>query len=145
MRKIIAMLQALNICFAPLLVEADETEELENKKAVIACGNILAAAQEQIAEQGFAYDLYSVPFVKPINREQLKAIVKSHPDGLITIEEHQASCGMGSAIVELVNDMHAKGELVAYPIIKRVAIPDEFALIAGTQAYLRDYEGLKIS
>ena len=35
MRKIIAMLLALNICFAPLLVEADETEELENKKAVI--------------------------------------------------------------------------------------------------------------
>ena len=35
MRRIIAMLLALNICFAPLLVEADETEELENKKAVI--------------------------------------------------------------------------------------------------------------
>lgn len=116
-----------------------------NKIAVIACGNILAAAKEQIAEQGLSYDLYSVPFVKPIDHGQLKAIVESHPGGLITIEEHQASCGMGSAIVELVNDMYARGELAAYPLTKRVAIPDEFAPIVGTQAYLRDYEGLKIS
>lgn len=115
-----------------------------NKKAVLACGNIMAAAKTQIEEQKLPYDLYSVPFVKPINKEQLKAIVEKHPEGLITIEEHQASTGMGSAIVEQVNDMYAKGVLVTYPVIKRIAIPDEFAPIVGTQAYLREYEGLKI-
>lgn len=115
-----------------------------NKKAVLACGNIMAAAKTQIEEQKLPYDLYSVPFVKPLNKEQLKAIVEKHPEGLITLEEHQASTGMGSAIVEQVNDMYANGELAAYPIIKRVAIPDEFAPIVGTQTYLREYEGLKI-
>lgn len=115
-----------------------------NKKAVLACGNIMAAAKEQIVEQGLAYDLYSVPFVKPINREQLKTIVDNYQNGLITIEEHQASCGMGSAIVEQVNDMFANGEIKAYPSIKRIAIPDEFAPIVGTQSYLREYEGLKL-
>lgn len=115
-----------------------------NKKAVLACGNIMAAAKEQIVEQGLAYDLYSVPFVKPINREQLKTIVDNYQNGLITIEEHQASCGMGSAIVEQVNDMFANGEIKAYPSIKRIAIPDEFAPIVGTQTYLREYEGLKL-
>ena len=115
-----------------------------NKKAVLACGNIMAAAKTQIEEQKLPYDLYSVPFVKPLNKEQMKAIVEKHPEGLITIEEHQASTGMGSAIVEQVNDMYAKGDLTAYPIIKRVAIPDEFAPIVGTQMYLREYEGLKI-
>ena len=117
----------------------------DNKKAVLACGNIMAAAKTQIEEQNLPYDLYSVPFVKPLNKEQLKAIVEQHPEGLITIEEHQASTGMGSAVVEQVNDMYAKGELAAYPVIKRVAIPDEFAPVVGTQTYLREYEGLKIN
>jgi transketolase len=115
-----------------------------NKKAVIACGNIMAAAKNQIEEQHLPYDLYSIPFVKPLNKEQLKAIVESHPDGLVTIEEHQASTGMGSAIVEQVNDMFAAGELKTYPNIKRIAIPDEFAPIVGTQLFLREYEGLKL-
>ena len=34
-----------------------------NRKAVLACGNILAAALRQIEEDGLAYDLYSVPFM----------------------------------------------------------------------------------
>lgn len=115
-----------------------------NQKAVLACGNIMAAAKTQIVEQSLPYDLYSVPFVKPINQEQLKAIVEKHPEGLITIEEHQLSCGMGSAIVEQVNDLYAKGQIAIYPKIQRIAIPDEFAPIVGTQNYLRDYEGLKL-
>lgn len=115
-----------------------------NNKAVLACGNIMAAAKTQIEEQKLPYNLYSVPFVKPLNKEQLKAVVEKHPEGLITIEEHQASTGMGSAIVEQVNDMYASGELRFYPAIKRVAIPDEFAPVVGTQTYLREYEGLKI-
>lgn len=116
----------------------------DNRKAVLACGNIMAAAKEQIEEQGLACDLYSVPFVKPINKGQLKEIVEKHPEGLITIEEHQASTGMGSAIVEQVNDMYAAGVLTTYPKIQRIAIPDEFAPIVGTQSYLREYEGLKL-
>lgn len=116
----------------------------DNKKAVLACGNIMAAAKAQIAEQNLPYNLYSVPFVKPINQNQLKAIVEKHPDGLITIEEHQLSCGMGSAIVEQVNDLFSNGQLSIYPKIQRIAIPDEFAPIVGTQSYLREYERLKL-
>lgn len=115
-----------------------------NKKAVLACGNIMAAAQTQIADNNLPYDLYSVPFVKPINKEQLLRIVESHPEGLITIEEHQLSCGMGSAIVEQVNDFFYKGIIATYPRIQRIAIPDEFAPIVGTQSYLREYEKLKL-
>ena len=115
-----------------------------NKKAVLACGNILAAAKEQITAENLAYDLYSVPFVKPIDKSQLMSIIESHPDGIKTIEEHQSSCGMGSAIVELVNDMFADGEIKCYPMIHRIAIPDEFAGVVGTQAYLREYEKLTL-
>lgn len=112
--------------------------------AVFACGNILDAALHQINEENLNYDLYSVPFVKPINKEQLINIVKTHPAGLITIEEHQKSCGMGSAIVEILNDLYYEGNIEVYPKVKRIAIPDEFADVVGTQVFLREHEGLKL-
>lgn len=115
-----------------------------NQTAVFACGNILDAALHQINEENLNYDLYSVPFVKPINKEQLINIVKTHPAGLITIEEHQKSCGMGSAIVEILNDLYYEGNIEVYPKVKRIAIPDEFADVVGTQVFLREQEGLKL-
>lgn len=115
-----------------------------NQTAVFACGNILDAALHQINEEDLNYDLYSVPFVKPINKEQLINIVKTHPAGLITIEEHQSSCGMGSAIVEVLNDLYYEGDIEVYPKVKRIAIPDEFADVVGTQVFLREHEGLKL-
>ena len=116
-----------------------------NKTAVLACGNILDATFHQIEEESLPYDLYSVPFVKPIDVEQLKSIVERHPNGLITIEEHQKSCGMGSAVVEIINDLYEDGKLSTYPKIKRIAIPDEFVGVVGTQQYLRKYEHLTVS
>ena len=115
-----------------------------NQIAVLACGNILDAALHQINEENLNYDLYSVPFVKPINKEQLINIVKTHPAGLITIEEHQSSCGMGSAIVEVLNDLYYEGDIEVYPKVKRIAIPDEFADVVGTQQYLREHEKLNL-
>lgn len=115
-----------------------------NQTAAFACGNILDAALHQINEENLNYDLYSVPFVKPINKEQLINIVKTHPAGLITIEEHQKSCGMGSAIVEILNDLYYEGNIEVYPKVKRIAIPDEFADVVGTQVFLREHEGLKL-
>lgn len=115
-----------------------------NQTAVFACGNILDAALHQINEENLNYDLYSVPFVKPINKEQLINIVKTYPAGLITIEEHQSSCGMGAAIVEVLNDLYYEGDIEVYPKVKRIAIPDEFADVVGTQVFLREHEGLKL-
>ena len=115
-----------------------------NQTAVLACGNILDAALHQINEENLNYDLYSVPFVKPINKEPLINIVKTHPAGLITIEEHQKSCGMGSAIVEILNDLYYEGNIEVYPKVKRIAIPDEFADVVGTQVFLREHERLKL-
>lgn len=115
-----------------------------NKTAVLACGNILASARYQIEEEQLPYDLYSVPFVKPLKNEQLRAIVANYSEGLITIEEHQRSCGMGSAIVEQLNDLFAAGEIANYPKVRRVAIPDEFAGVVGNQGYLRNVEGLTL-
>ena len=115
-----------------------------NKAAVISCGNILDASRHQIEDNNLLYDLYSTPFVKPMNVNQLKDIVESHPEGIITIEEHQKSCGMGSAIVEIISDLYEDGKLTVYPKVKRIAIPDEFVGVVGTQNYLREYEHLSL-
>lgn len=116
-----------------------------NRKAVLACGNILDSVRHEIEERNLPFDLYSLPFVKPINIEHLTNIMNSYSDGIITIEEHQKSCGVGSAVLELANDLYTDGKLTMCPRIKRIAIPDEFANIVGTQVYLREIEGLKIS
>lgn len=115
-----------------------------NRKAVLACGNILASAKQQIETEQLPYNLYSVPFVKPLNKKCLQEITTHYTDGLITIEEHQLSCGMGSAIVEQLNDMFAIGEIDMYPKVKRIAIPDEFVGAVGNQNYLREVENLKL-
>lgn len=115
-----------------------------NKIAVFACGNILDAVYHQIIDEQLLYNLFSIPFVKPINVNQLKKIVEEHPDGIITIEEHQKSCGMGSAIIEIINDLYANNKIYNYPKIKRIAIPDEFVDVVGTQIFLREQEGLKL-
>lgn len=85
-----------------------------------------------------------MPFVKPLSEEQFKTIVETHPKGIITIEEHQKSCGMGSTVVEIINDLYAENKIATYPKIKRIAIPDEFLGIVGTQNYLREYENLTL-
>lgn len=115
-----------------------------NETAVLACGSILDAVRAQIEDNKYHYNIYSVPFVKPINKEQLLAIVKDNPNGIITIEEHQKSCGMGSAVIEIINDLYEEGKIAKYPKIKRIAIPDEFVDVVGTQMYLREYENIKI-
>lgn len=115
-----------------------------NKKAVLACGNILASAKQQIEMEQLPYDLYSVPFVKPLNKECIKDIVAHYSDGLITIEEHQRSCGMGSAIVEQLNDIFASGGIANYPKVQRIAIPDEFVGVVGDQCYLRRKENIQL-
>lgn len=115
-----------------------------NKLAVICCGAILDIARHQIEDNNLPYNLYSVPFVKPMNKDQLLTIIESHPNGLIVMEEHQASCGVGSAIIEQASDMYAKGELSFFPKIIRKAIKDEFISVVGTQAYLRKAEDISL-
>ena len=64
---------------------------------------------------------------------------------IIILEEHQKSCGVGSAIIEQINDLYAYGKLSVYPKIKRIAIQDKFYSISGSQDYLRKIAGLILS
>ena len=111
------------------------------RSALLATGSILHYANEFICEKGIDTSLYSVPFIKPLNKQQIKELAQKH-NNIIVLEEHQKSAGLGSAIIEQVSDMYASGEISVFPKIKRVAIDDCFYHLSGSQAFLRKNAGL---
>lgn len=119
-------------------------KDSHNKTAVICCGSILDIARHQIEDNNLPYNLYSIPFVKPLDVTQLASIIESHSDGLIVMEEHQASCGVGSAIIEQASNLYTEGKLTVFPKVIRKAIKDEFIAVVGTQKYLREKAGLSL-
>ncbi len=114
-----------------------------SKTAILAGGSILAYAQERVNSGEINADLYSVPFVKPLNVDCLIHLAECY-DNITVIEEHQLSGGIGSAVVEVLSDLYASGRIVNMPHVRRVAIRDVFCHVGGSQQYLRNYMGLKL-
>jgi transketolase len=109
--------------------------------AVFSTGAMLKYVVDFVEQNKINASVYSFPFIKPMNTELLAGILSSHK-GIITIEEHQAQGGFGSAILEVINDLLEQKRISVHPIIKRIAIPDKFFSIAGSQDYLRRQAGL---
>ena len=115
-----------------------------NKKddAVIVTGSIASAIVN--SNEVESADIYTLPFVKPINQDQIAKIVNLY--GYINIiEEHQKSCGVGSAIIEQISDLYYVGKIERFPKVHRVAIEDFFQDVSGNQNYLRNRAGLLLS
>lgn len=111
--------------------------------AVLSTGAMLKYSSDFIQNNNLNYGLYSFPFVKPIDKTTLEMIAKNYSQ-IITIEEHQRSAGFGSAVLEGLHDLAEQNIISVIPKIKRIAIPDQFIHIAGTQEYLRNLSGLKL-
>lgn len=111
--------------------------------AVFSTGSMLRHVVDFINQNNLKASVYSFPFIKPLNTKVLAEIVTAHKK-IITIEEHQSAGGFGSAILEAINDLICVGKLEVYPIVKRIAIPDKFYSVAGSQDYLRRLAGLEL-
>lgn len=114
--------------------------KVNNKEeALIVTGSISSAivASESVEEK----DIFTLPFVKPINKEQLKNIANSYSK-ITVVEEHQKSGGVGAAVIEQINDLFYCGDVEQYPKIHRIAINDYFQEVSGSQTYLRKRAGL---
>jgi transketolase len=116
------------------MIKAGDILQLREGKevAILTTGAMLAKAVKNTND---TISIYSFPFVKPINGDILLEIAKKY-DRLITVEEHQLSCGFGSAITEQINDMYANGYIKRYPQIIRKGIKDTFCSISGTEKFL---------
>ncbi len=117
-------------------------KEIGAKKAVLISGSIAADVVEK-SDHVKNIDIYTLPFVKPMDAGQLKEIAEKY-DEITVVEEHQKSAGIGSAVVEQVNDLFAQGNLSVYPKIRRIGINDMFSEISGSQHYLRVANGLTL-
>jgi transketolase len=112
--------------------------------AIFTTGSILDYAMRFVVQNNIDCSVYSCPFVKPIDDNQLKLIVEKYSK-IIILEEHQRTAGFGSAIIEQVNDLYANRLLKKYPIIIRRAIGNKFYSISGSQQYLREQSGITLN
>lgn len=110
---------------------------------VLTTGAMLKHAFDFIKQNQLVYGLYSFPFIKPMDENALIHIAAFY-ENIITIEEHQRSAGFGSAILECLNDLSERSEIKSFPKVKRIAIPDKFIHVAGTQEHLRSLSGLNL-
>jgi transketolase len=110
---------------------------------VLSTGAMLKYASDFINNKNLNYGLYSFPFIKPLDYLILNDISNNYKE-IITIEEHQRSAGFGSAILEGLHDLMEQKKISSIPIVKRIAIPDMFITVSGTQDYLRNLAGLNL-
>lgn len=122
----------------PVQMQAGELLQVRKgaqRLAMLATGSMVKTALE-IANQGLDAEVWSVPSVKPLSRQQLAAIC-GRVDRLITLEEHSVMGGLGAAVAEAVADIRP------LPIC-RIGVEDRFSASCGTWDHLLAEHGLDL-
>lgn len=110
-----------------------------NDVTFISAGGILGevvSAAEQLAPQIHARVL-SMPTVKPLDVEAVRRVMKD-TRLLVTVEEHSAVGGLGSAVAQALG-------IVSKPINcdwMMLSLGDDIQPVVGSQNYLRQFHGL---
>lgn len=106
---------------------------------LLATGGALANADQArklLLAQGVDVGLYSVPYLKPFDAPAISEAA-ARVKLIVTVEEHRAIGGLGSAVAEVVAQMDApKAKL------KIMGLPDCFIKEVGSQQYLQEKSGL---
>lgn len=104
--------------------------------SIIFCGPIGFEAQKAVfaaREKGINCRLISMHTIKPIDREVIVRAAKE-TGRIITVEEHNLSGGLGSAVAEVLCDEGALNVKM-----HRMALPDVNVHEVGSQQYLREF------
>lgn len=107
--------------------------------AVVACGGIVdegLTAAETLRHRGVSCAVYSSHTIKPLDRESVVALAREF-EAIVTLEEHVLSGGLGGAVAEALMDAGIRPRRFL-----RIALPDEFSAIVGSQEYLRTRLGI---
>ena len=100
--------------------------------------NALEAA-ENLSNEGINTRVIDMHTIKPIDRDMvLKAAEETK--AIITLEEHSIIGGLGSAVAEVLAE-EAPGKV----LFNRIGIRDTFCMVAGSQEYLQNINGLSVS
>ena len=110
-------------------------EEEKPRVALISTGTLSYSALQaarSLSSEGIGCIVLHVPTVKPLDEEAVIAAAK-RTGNVVTIEEHQAAGGFGSAVAELLSEK--------YPVrIKRMGIQDEFGQSGEPDELLTHYQ-----
>lgn len=94
---------------------------IEWKVGIIASGTTLhnaLLAAKSLNDEGIGTSVMNLATVKPLDEEVVRKYAESH-HVLVTVEEHQAAGGMGSAVTEYLSEVHPMR-------IMRVGVRDQF-------------------
>lgn len=97
--------------------------------------NVVNAAKK-LKEEGISCKVVSMHTIKPIDKDAIIDAAKN-TGGIITIEEHNLSGGLGSAVAEVICD-----EQLTPKVFSRFALPDVNVSLIGHQEWIRDQYGL---
>lgn len=97
--------------------------------------NVVKAA-DILAKEGISCRIVSMHTIKPIDRDAIIDAAKN-TGGIITIEEHNLSGGLGSAVAEVICDSG-----VAPEKFRRIALPDVNVALIGHQEWIRSQYGM---
>ncbi|SIT50137.1 putative transketolase C-terminal part [Paraburkholderia piptadeniae] len=104
--------------------------------AVLVTGAMLGNVVNEVRDGGLDHAVYSVPFIGNYSHSALTSLAQSF-NTLITVEEHQLNGGFGGSIVEALSDLYSAGGIGRMPKVRRIAIPNRFIGVSGSQEYLR--------
>ena len=99
-------------------------------------GNQVAPAAEELEKEGIRCRVISMHTVKPIDKDAIVAAAEE-TGGIITVEEHNIHGGLGSAVAEVLCDAGVMPKKFL-----RLALPDEYPSLVGSQKWLLDKYGL---
>jgi len=99
----------------------------ESKYSFIATGSMVRTAID-VADKLHNIDVWSMPFIKPIDRSMVEKICHNS-EAVVVLEEHSKFGGLGSLIAEIASE--------SSPVkILHVAVNDRFSQKCGTYEYL---------
>ena len=95
--------------------------------------------REELLSNGISSSVLHFHTLKPID---LSALLKNSEDKqlIVTLEEHSRIGGLGSAVLEALNDFSNNST----PPVKRFGLPDQFAKNYGSQDKLMESDGLTV-
>ena len=125
--------------FGKAMLMAEKTDGIQKSVGIISTGTLAHSALQAaktLNEEGIGASVLHLGTIKPLDTAALEAFAADH-DGLLTIEEHQAAGGMGSAVTEYLSGVQPTK-------IIRLGIQDMFGQ-SGTPEELLKHYGLDVS
>lgn len=124
---------------APVRLGDAQVLRRDGTVVIAACGpyptRAAIEAADHLTAHGLPVSLVNIHTLKPLDVLELAGLASAAGGRVITVEEHWASAGFGSAVIEALTEL--------MPIqARRVAVPDRFVHIAGGQQHLLTDAGI---